>query len=390
MTSNLHPQSWWAIITIALATFSVVTTEMMPIGLLNPIVDQFAVSLGSAGLLMTIPAITAAISSPLVVLFTGRFDRKNILLLGALLLVICNFIAAITPYFWILLTSRFIVGICIGIIWAIAGGMAPRLVAPCHISFATSLIFGGVAAASVIGIPLGVLVGEWLGWRGVFFLMSGFSFLLFLLMVYCLPSLPCLQNPTVSTFIQQIKRPVIAVGLLITLLLVAGHFMAFTYIRPLLTFSISATGEQLGALLLIYGLAGMLGNFIFGLSSGKYLNITIGIIISGITIVLAIFIIFPLNVWTSSTNLLIWGLTYGGVSVTLMTWMITYSTKYIEITSSLYIAFFNGGIAAGSVLGSLAVALSDLQTNLVIAALLLFIALITLIVYWRKPACFLY
>lgn len=243
--------SWWAVIAASLATFTVVTTEMLPIALLNSIVEQFSVSLSSVSLLMTIPAIVAAISSPLVVLFTGRFDRKTVLLFGAMLLVICNFVAAITPYFWLLLLSRFFVGICIGIIWANAGGLAPRLVAVKHIGFATSLIFGGVAAASVIGIPLGVLIGEWLGWRGVFMVMSVFSLLLLILMAYSLPRLPSLQTPTINLFIQQVKRPVITIGLSITLLIVAAHFMAFTYIRPLLTAEGQVNGQQLSGMLLI-------------------------------------------------------------------------------------------------------------------------------------------
>lgn len=373
--------SWWAVIAASFATFAVVTTEMLPIGLLNPIVEQFSVSLSSVSLLMTIPAIVAAISSPLVVLFTGHFDRKTLLLFGVMLLIVCNLISAITPYFWILLLSRFFVGICIGIIWANAGGLAPRLVAAKQIGFATSLIFGGVAAASVIGIPLGVLIGEWLGWRGVFAVMSGFSCLLFILMAYSLPNLPSLQVPTVSLFIQQAKRPVIAIGLNITLLVVAAHFMAFTYIRPLLTAEGEINGQQLSGILLIYGLAGIAGNFILGLCASKRLNPTIITVVFGISASLAIFLLLPINIMTGSANLLLWGFMYGGVSVVLMTWMIIHSNKYIEITSSLYIAFFNLGIAAGSALGGLTVALSDFHTNLLIALLLLLITLIILLSY---------
>ncbi|MEX6158173.1 MFS transporter [Providencia manganoxydans] len=373
--------SWWPVIAASLATFAVVTTEMLPIGLLNPIVEQFSVSFSSVSLLMTIPAMVAAISSPLVVLFTGRFDRKTVLLFGAMLLVMCNFVTAVTPYFWLLLLSRFFVGICIGIIWANAGGLAPRLVAVKHIGFATSLIFGGVAAASVIGIPLGVLIGEWLGWRGVFMAMGGFSLLLLFFMAYSLPSLPSLQIPTISLFIKQIKRPVITIGLSITLLIVAAHFMAFTYIRPLLTVEGQINGQQLSGILLIYGLAGIAGNFVLGLCASRWLTSTIITIILGICASLTIFILLPINSITGSITMLLWGFMYGGVSVVLMTWMIIHSHKYIEITSSLYIAFFNLGIAAGSTLGGFTVALSDFYTNLSIALLLLLATLILLLSY---------
>ncbi|WP_265693509.1 MFS transporter, partial [Providencia rustigianii] len=203
--ANSTEYSWKAVIAATLATFTVVTTEMLPIGLLNPIAEQYSVSTGTVGLLMTLPAIVAAISAPVVILFTRYLDRKILLVFGAFLLMLCNLIAAFTPYFSLLLVSRVFVGVCIGIIWAIAGGIAPRLVPSQKIGFATSLIFGGVAAASVIGVPLSVFIGEWLGWRKAFLAMGSLSFILVLLLMRYLPSLPVQSIPTLKAFTNQIK-----------------------------------------------------------------------------------------------------------------------------------------------------------------------------------------
>ncbi|MDX8246412.1 hypothetical protein, partial [Bacillus thuringiensis] len=116
------------------------------------------------------------------------------------------------------------------------------------------------------------------------------------------------------------------------------------------------------------------GNFIFGISSNSRLHLSIRLIITGIILALIIFIIAPLNIINTSINMILWGISYGGVSVALMTWMIVNSSKNIEITSSLYISIFNIGIAAGSVLGSLLIALSGINTVLIIAIVLLSIA----------------
>ncbi|HBO22010.1 MAG TPA: MFS transporter [Providencia sp.] len=372
-SSNNYQHSWKAVLAATLATFTVVTTEMLPIGLLNPIAAQYLVSTSTAGLLMTLPAIIAAISAPIIILFTRTLDRKIILVFGAFLLMACNLIAAFTPHFSLLLISRAFVGICIGIIWSIAGGIAPRLVPPKKVSLATSLIFGGVAAASVIGVPLSVFIGEWLGWRKAFLLMGSLSFTLTLLLMYYFPPLPVQSIPTIKAFIYQIKRPIIYIALLITFLLVSGHFLVFTYIRPLLLSS-DISGEKLGIILLLYGVSGILGNFIFGISSNSRLHLSIRLIITGIILALIIFIIAPLNIINTSINMILWGISYGGVSVALMTWMIVNSSKNIEITSSLYISIFNIGIAAGSVLGSLLIALSGINTVLIIAIVLLSIA----------------
>ncbi|MTB47313.1 MFS transporter [Providencia sp. wls1950] len=362
-------QRWGAILTLMLATFSVVTTEMIPVGLLTPIVEDFSVSLATTGFLMTLPAISAAISSPLIVLFTRSVDRKTLLLIGALLLTLCNLVAALTPYYWLLLISRLFVGVCIGIIWALAGGLVPRLVVAPSVALATSLVFGGVAAASVLGVPFGVLMGAWLGWRVAFASMSFISLLLFLSLLTQLPSLPAMTSPTFKTFITEIKRPIIINGLLITLLIVSGHFMAFTYIRALLSNNDLISVDLLGGLLLIYGLAGIVGNFLFGLTANKHLNFAIVMIASCLILSLGAYIFFPMSVWMALSIMVLWGIAYGGVSVTLMTWMMRYSAHNIEATSSLYIAFFNSGIALGSALGGAFVSLYGLIGNLHVAVL---------------------
>ncbi|HHR6129910.1 TPA: MFS transporter [Providencia alcalifaciens] len=380
-------QRWGAILTLMLATFSVVTTEMIPVGLLTPIVEDFSVSLATTGFLMTLPAISAAISSPLIVLFTRSVDRKTLLLIGALLLTLCNLVTALTPYYWLLLTSRLFVGVCIGIIWALAGGLVPRLVTAPAVALATSLVFGGVAAASVLGVPFGVLMGEWLGWRAVFASMSFISLLLFFFLLTQLPSLPAMASPTFKTFITEIKRPIIMNGLLITLLIVSGHFMAFTYIRALLSNNGLISADFLGGLLLIYGLAGIVGNFLFGLTANKHLNFAVVMIASGLILSLGAYIFFPLSVWMALSIMVLWGIAYGGVSVTLMTWMMRYSAHNIEATSSLYIAFFNSGIALGSALGGVFVSLYGLMGNLHVAVLSFVAALALLgINYYQKKA----
>jgi len=159
-----HP--WWAVSAIGLATFSVVTTEMLPVGLLTLIADHLGTSAGTAGLMISLPALLAALFAPLVVVVAGGLDRRRILcaLLGLLLLA--NLASALAPGIGWLLAARVLVGFCMGGIWAIAGGLAARLAPAARVGLATSIIFGGVAAASVLGVPLGALIGEALDGAG--------------------------------------------------------------------------------------------------------------------------------------------------------------------------------------------------------------------------------
>ncbi|ERT55535.1 MULTISPECIES: MFS transporter [Alcaligenes] len=158
-------QSWLAVIAVGLATFSVVTTEMLPVGLLTPIADSLQTSTGTAALLISLPALLAALFAPLVVLASGGVDRRRILCGLLALLVMANIASALAPSIAWMLAARVLVGFCMGGIWAIAGGLASRLVPARSVGLATSIIFGGVAAASVLGVPLGALMGELAGWR---------------------------------------------------------------------------------------------------------------------------------------------------------------------------------------------------------------------------------
>ncbi len=257
-----HP--WWAVSAVGLATFSVVTTEMLPVGLLTPIAEALGASTGTAGLMISLPALLAALFAPLVVIAAGGIDRRRILcaLLG--LLMVANIASALAPSIGWLLAARVLVGFCMGGIWAIAGGLAARLVPAHRIGLATSIIFGGVAAASVLGVPLGALIGDALGWRCAFVAMALFSAAVMLLHLRVVPALPVATTVQPMQFVQQLGHRGLRQGLWLTALLVAGHFIAFTYVRPLLTSVSGVDASWIGGLLFAYGLAGIIGNFVAG------------------------------------------------------------------------------------------------------------------------------
>ena len=98
-----------AVFCITLGIFSLVTTEILPIGLLTAIAREFGVSDGTAGLTMTLPGLLAAIAAPVVTTATGRFDRRVMLCALVLLLAFADFLAAVAPAYPVLLVSRVLV-----------------------------------------------------------------------------------------------------------------------------------------------------------------------------------------------------------------------------------------------------------------------------------------
>ena len=310
---------WLAVSAVGLATFSVVTTEMLPVGLLTSIAGSLGTSMGRAGLMISLA-----------------------------LLVLANLASALAPSLIWLLAARVLVGFCMGGIWAIAGGLAARLVPQASMGLATSIIFGGVAAASVLGVPLGALIGDFAGWRWAFGGMAGFSALVLALHVAVLPSLPATGSANLRQFSHQLANRRLQAGLALTLLLVAGHFMSFTFVRPLLLTVSGFDAQWMSALLLAYGIAGIAGNFLAGIIAARRTVPSLAAIAMGLLLAPVLF----LSVGDSPTGggavLLVWGLAYGGVSVGLMTWMMQAAPRAVEIATALYVGVFNIGIALGS------------------------------------------
>ncbi|WP_448140746.1 MFS transporter [Stenotrophomonas sepilia] len=341
-----HP--WWAVSAVGLATFSVVTTEMLPVGLLTPVAEDLGASTGTAGLMISLPAVLAAVFAPLVVIAAGGIDRRRILcaLLG--LLLVANLASALAPGIGSLLAARVLVGFCMGGIWAIAGGLAARLVPAQRIGLATSIIFGGVAAASVLGVPLGVLIGDAWGWRSAFVAMTLFSAAVMLLHLRVVPALPVSTSVRPRQFAQQLGHRGLQRGLGLTLLLVSGHFIAFTYVRPLLTSVSGVDTSWIGALLFGYGLAGIVGNFLAGPLAARHPRGTLLAIASSLLLTPVLFLWMGSTPAGGSVLMLVWGLAYGGVSVGLMGWMMKAVPQAVEIATALYVGVFNIGIALGA------------------------------------------
>ncbi|HEX7989235.1 MAG TPA: MFS transporter, partial [Stenotrophomonas sp.] len=324
-TAVAHP--WLAVVAVALATFSVVTTEMLPVGLLTPIAQDLASSAGNAGLLISAPALLAALFAPMVVIAAGGINRRRILCGLLMLLVVANAASALAPNMAWMLAARLLVGVCMGGIWAIAGGLAIRLVVAQRVGLATAIIFGGVAAASVLGVPLGAWIGELFGWRQAFAGMALLSTLVLLLHVAVIPSLPVTASIQLRHFAGQLRNRQVLLGLGLTLLLVTGHFAAFTYVRPLLELVSGVDTAWIGGLLLAYGIAGIVGNFLVGLIAPRNVSAAVIAIAAGLLATSILFLSVGDAPLRGGLLLLLWGLAYGGVSVGLMIWMMQATAK---------------------------------------------------------------
>lgn len=370
-------EGWLAVLAVTLGIFSLMTSELLPVGLLTPVGSDLDVSAGTAGLMVTVPGLVAAASAPLVTVATGRFDRRLVLVLLVGLVGAANLASAFATDFTLVLLARFLIGISVGGFWSLAGGIALRLVPENQVPRATAVIFGGVETASVLGVPTGTFIGDLAGWRTAFAAVGALGLLALVCMVLLLPDLPAERTLRLGDLPKVFRTNAdFRLGIALTFLVVTGHFVAYTFIRPLLhERGVGDSGTSL--LLLVFGLAGIVGNFAAGALVARRPRQTIGAMAMLLTASMALLALTSAGAVGSAGVLVLWGLGYGAVPVTLQTWILNAEPRATEAASSLYVSVFNLSIALGALLGGLVVQSLTTTSVLGIGCALSLLALLT-------------
>ncbi|MFG2834037.1 MFS transporter [Streptomyces zaomyceticus] len=349
-----------------LGIFSIVTTEILPIGLLTSIGSSFTVSDGMAGLMMTMPGFLAAVSAPVVTVATGRIDRRVMLGVFILLLSLANFLAAAASSYWLVLLSRVLVGVTIGGFWSIGAGLAGRLVPARSVSRATSVIFSAVPLGSVLGVPLGTFIGDIAGWRTAFLVVGGFTLAVLVLLLAVVPPLPSDRATRPDVLGSVLRRVDTRFALVMTFLVVLAHFGTYTYITPFLE-QVTHVGSGLVTVyLLVYGAAGIAGNFLGGSAVGRHPRSTFATAASLIAAATLLLPVLGRSEVGAVALLVVWGVAYGAVPVCSQTWFSKAAPDSPEASSVLFTASFQATISIGALAGGAVLDRSSPSTVMVL------------------------
>ncbi|MCS3428346.1 MFS transporter [Leucobacter aridicollis] len=378
---------------ITLSTFLVVTSEMMPVGVLTPMAASLGVTAGGAGATLTVTGAIAAVVSTFAPALAARVDRRTILIAFMIVLAVANALTAVAPTYAVVMLGRVLLGVAMGMVWGLAAGLGGRIAPPSRSALATTLIFSGVSIASVLGVPLGTSVGGVLGWRSAFWLLAALSVVAAIGLRLAVPALPADSAAGFRGIFSVLRVPQVVAGLAITALLVVGHFTGYTFIRPVLEFGVGAAEGGIAAALLVFGIAGVVGNFaVGGVAALRPKRAVVG---TATTLALGVAGVSALSLLGTAgfgqgtgqapasialVAIAIWGLGYGGVSVATQRWIATAEPGQVEASAALWAGIFNASIAVGAVLGgaafdgsgavgTLAVALGIAATGVLVAAL---------------------
>ncbi|WP_412162102.1 MFS transporter [Curtobacterium flaccumfaciens] len=355
MTSSAARRGWLSVTSVALGSFVLVLSEFLPIGLLPAIADDLDVGIGTAGLMVVATGLVGAVAAPVVTVLTSRLDRRVVLVSLTVLLVIADGLAAIAPSFWVLLIARMLLGVGIGGFWAIGAGIAGRLVRPELTIRATSLITAGVSVATVVSLPLGALVSSLASWRLGFVIGGALGLVALVLQLAMLPRIPAQQRVRFVTLGSLLRVPRARVGLIAAAFVFAAQFAAYTYIAPYLQQLVGVGPDTVTIALLVFGVAGIIGNFAAGFTLDRSVLGTIG---ASKFVLAAAVVLLPLlahSVVGVFVLLVVWGLVWGALPLGMQTWMSTASPAGSETGLALFVTTIQLAIAAGSVLGGAAV-----------------------------------
>ncbi|WJV50703.1 MFS transporter [Streptomyces flavofungini] len=342
---------WLAVWSVTAGLFAIVTVEILPIGLLPEIGHSFRVTDGTAGLTMTMPGFLAALSAPLVTTATARVDRRLMLCVFMALLALANFVAAVAPAYWLVLVSRVLVGVTIGGFWSIGAGLAARLVPPESVGRATAVIFSAVPLGSVLGVPLGTFVGEAAGWRTAFTAMGVLSLGVCGAMVLVLPPLAPDEALRVRVLRAALRGSGTRWALLVTFLVVLAHFGAYTYVTPFLRRVTDVGPGVVTVFLLVYGAAGIAGNFIGGAAVARRPRAAFAVaagLVAGAALLLPVLGDRPGG---AVVLLVVWGIGYGAVPVCSGAWFAAAVPRSPEAASVLFTGSFQATISLGALAG---------------------------------------
>ena len=218
---------------------------------------------------------------------------------------------------------------------------------------AMAIILTGVSLATVCAAPLGVYIGETLGWRSAFLMTAAVGFVTFIIQLFSVPSLPPVENSSLSSMADLLRRPVIRVGLIATLFIVGGHFIGFTYIRPFLESVPKLDVNSVSLVLLAYGIAGFFGNLFGGFVSGRSSKTSVIISASLIFVAAVAILLGGTEVQISAVFVAVWGFAFGAFPVSVQSYFTQLAPENRESIGALVLTTFQIAISLGAIAGGL-------------------------------------
>jgi predicted MFS family arabinose efflux permease len=348
-------RSWLAVMAVAIGAFAFVTTEFLPVGLLPRVAADLGVLPGTAGLMVTVPGVIAAISAPGLMLVAGRMDRRRVFLLLTALLLASNLISAFAPNFLCMLLGRALLGAALGGFWTLATAASGRLVKPRDSARAMATILTGVTCATVIGVPLGTFIASFASWRVSFMATGVLVAVALVAQFFFVPSLPSTAALRLRDLVALLRQPHPRRSMLMVALAFGAHFSSYTYITPFLLRNANLDMSTITWLLLGFGVIGFFSNFAVSSTVTRNLKVSVGAMVSLLMFALVLLPLLQHSTIGVVALVLAWGISFGALPLCFSIWIQRATPDSPEAGSALFVSIIQVAIALGSLVGGVVV-----------------------------------
>ena len=334
---------------LAIGTFLMGTTELMMVGLLPEIAEDLGVSVGHAGLLITIFAVGMIVGAPTMVILTRRLPRRLTLALALAVFAALHLVVALGSGFGLLLGARFLIAWATGAFWSVAAVVAACAAGPAASARAIGVVIGGGMLATVVGVPLGAFAGQLLGWRGPFWALAVLAAIAAAVILRFVPhDNPDRRVPSITSELSGLRSRQLWLVLVSSTFILGGVMATYSYIAPLLTVRAGLPSNLVPLALVGFGAGALLGTVLGGRAGDTrpYLA-ALTAVATTVTILVGLCFLSQQALATVVLVILL-GLAGMAANPVLMSLAVRFAGGAPTLASALSASAFNIGIAGGS------------------------------------------
>ncbi|MDM0035527.1 MFS transporter [Variovorax sp. J22P271] len=346
-----------ALLALTAGAFGIGTTEFVIMGLLLQVSADLQVSISAAGLLISGYALGVAVGAPLLTIATRRLPRKTVLLGLMAIFTLGNIACAMAGSYELLMAARVVTSLAHGTFFGVGSVVATGLVPAERRASAIAVMFTGLTAATLLGVPAGAWLGLHFGWRSTFWAVALIGVAAFTVLALFVPRGRADAAPSaLRDELAVLARPQVLLGLAMTVLGFAGVFAVFTYIQPLLTRVTGVPEAAVSPILLLFGGGLAVGNLLGGrLADRALMPSLLGSLVALAAVLGAMQWLIP-TPWSAVVFVLLLGIAAFATVAPLQLRVLDKAAGAGQnLASSLNIAAFNLGNALGAWVGGVVI-----------------------------------
>ncbi|WP_430336190.1 MFS transporter [Rhodococcus sp. ACT016] len=334
------------------------TTELIVAGLLPQVADALSVTHGQAGLLVTVFAVGMIVGAPVMAMATLRLPPRATLVAALLVFAAGHLVSALSDSFSVQLAARFVSAVATGTFWAVGAVLATAAAGRASSARATAVMIGGLTLANVLGVPIGTALGQWLGWRGPFWVLAALAAVAAVVLALRLPKARNAATTSLRAELRSLRHGRLWLIYLACALIPGSFIAAYSYIAPLLTERAGLAEVAVPIVMLGYGLATLAGTA-FGGKVGDRSPFGAALpAVALIAVILAALTVWGENPIAAVVLFVLLGLVAMVAQPILISQALGQAGETHTLAVALSTAALNVGIATGSWLGGVVLASS--------------------------------